>query len=139
MNLVARGCRLCFQFLPAILAAIVLVFAGCSNQPAKLAVDPSSLDFGEVSDELDLSITNLGTQTLTWKITLEQPVSWCLFSPDSGTDDGMALVTVDRSKLSPGVQNAVLVLESNGGNIKVPVSATGPTTGGIEIHEPLPE
>ena len=138
MDRKACGCRQWFSFF-ILLSTIVLFSTQCSDLPPQLSIDPSLLDFGEETDEMELSISNLGNQTMTWKIAFEDSVSWCRFSPDSGTDDGIVLVTIDRSRLLPGVQQVDLVVESNGGTIKVPVSATSTTTGSIEINEPLPE
>ena len=139
MGLKARWLGKGFQLLSMLLYIGVLTLTGCDLKPAELQVNPSSLDFGESSTEQTLSIANLGNEILEWRISFEDSVSWCLFTPTAGIDSRMVTVTVDRSKLLPGKQRAVLLVESNEGNIKIAISATRLSNGGIDIHESLPQ
>ena len=130
------------KWLPVAVLCIGTFFSdGCINTlPADIEVDPVSLDFEDTFTEKNLSIVNLGHETLDWTVALnDSSVTWCSFSPASGSNDGTVTVTVNRSKLLTVNNETALVVFSNGGRKIIPVYAAVLNPGGITIHEPLTE
>lgn len=84
-----------------------------------LAVSPTSLDFGTSTTQLTLSIFNDGGGVLSWNIV--ESLTWLSVSQISGSGFAEVTVTVDRTGLAPGEYNAMITVESNGGNIDVPI------------------
>lgn len=97
--------------------------------PPTLQVNPASLDFGETTTNLNLSVTNAGTGTVNWTINTAGLPAWLSALPNAGSTGPAATqvgVSVVRALLSPGSHSANINFTSNGGNISVPVSITVP-------------
>jgi len=107
--------------------AIVSVSMEVADTP-QLFVRPTSLSFGESTVSQTLSITNIGTGTLSWELGDNQ--LWISLTPTTGTtttETDEITVTVDRSILTPGQFNGTITITSNGGTQSVPVSVTVPS------------
>lgn len=139
MNMTGNGV---IKWLPLAVLCIGTFFSGgcVTTLPADLEVDTVSLDFEDTFTEKNFSIANLGHETLEWTVALDDSsVTWCSFSPASGTEGGTVTVTVNRSKLLTVKNETAIVVFSNGGRKIIPVYAAVFNPGGIAIHEPLPE
>ena len=90
----------------------------------KLSFNPSSMDFGANSNQLELTITNSGGGMLDWQLTKQQ--SWFTLSSTKGSLPGgnshKITVTVIRSDQKPGIYNGTISITSNGGSGKVNVT-----------------
>nr|MBO2471519.1 hypothetical protein [Bacillota bacterium] len=103
--------------------------SGGSPAPApKLAVDKTSLDFGERSSTLSLRISNAGGGRLTWSVSSDR--EWVHAVPAEGENAATVTVFVDRSALEPGQHAGALTIASNGGTATVAVLVTVPESGG---------
>ncbi len=92
-----------------------------------LCVSPTSLDFGSVETSKTFDITNCGTGTLTWNITVDS--NWISVSPTSGSttsETDVITVTLNRSGLNPGDYNGTVTVNSNGGTEQVSVAMNVP-------------
>ncbi|MCD5390663.1 choice-of-anchor D domain-containing protein, partial [candidate division NPL-UPA2 bacterium] len=94
-----------------------------------LEVTPTSLDFGEVivngSSDLDFTVTNDGTGTLTGNASVAAPFSIygeSAFSLEAGED---AQITVRFSPVDTGTVTDTVSFTSNGGNFDGGVSGVG--------------
>ena len=88
-----------------------------------LAVSPLSLDFGSTESIKTFNITNTGGGTLFWGVYEEVP--WIVsVSPQSDIKNGQVKVIIDRNKLTPGNNKAVVSVISNGGGKNVTIKAT---------------
>lgn len=88
-----------------------------------LNVTPKELDFGEETATLAIDITNAGKGTLQWNI--DEDIAWLSCSPVSGTtnkESSPVVVTVSRTEMDRGDYNGTIVVTSNGGSQKIPVS-----------------
>ena len=88
-----------------------------------LNVMPEELDFGEETATLAIDITNAGKGTLQWNI--DEDIAWLSCSPVSGTtnkESSPVVVTVSRTEMDRGDYNGMIVVTSNGGSQKIPVS-----------------
>ena len=88
-----------------------------------LNVMPKELDFGEETATLAIDITNAGKGTLQWNI--DEDIAWLSCSPVSGTtnkESSPVVVTVSRTEMDRGDYNGMIVVTSNGGSQKIPVS-----------------
>ena len=92
-----------------------------------LSVYPTSLNFGENSQQLVINISNNGGGSLNWNITDNQP--WITISPVSGsTMAGVnpVDVTVSRDGMNAGTHSGLITVSSNGGTQTVPVYMRNP-------------
>ena len=99
-------------------------------QPAELVISPSSMNFGELIQSIQLSIDNAGDKELIWEISTSE--SWLSVFPSSGTTNyelDEVTVTVDRSNLSVDSYNANILISSNGGDYILPISMIVPEVG----------
>lgn len=88
-----------------------------------LNVTPKELDFGKETATLAIDITNAGKGTLQWNI--DEDIAWLSCSPISGTtnkESSPVVVTVSRAEMDRGDYNGMIVITSNGGSQKIPVS-----------------
>lgn len=124
------------------------------SEPALISVSPSSLDFGDTSQEMTLVLQNKGGGVLDWN---GRPASgWILLSASSGRIAAGASQTItvraNRSDLAAaGQYQSSVDFTSNGGNknavvlLRVPTSPAGGTpdlnsidaTGGRDVTEEL--
>ena len=87
-----------------------------------LAVNPIALNFGNQASQRTLSILNVGSGTLDWNITVDDPA--IAFSAISGSTTDTptdVTVTLDRTGIAPGSYNAEITVTGNGATIIVPV------------------
>jgi len=97
-----------------------------------LSVSPSSLNFGSVTNNLNLTVKNsqYGDQLNWWVVS--KP-SWVSVNPASGSlgppgGSQTVTATVNRGGLNPGPYNGIINFASNGGSQNVSVSMTVPDT-----------
>ena len=91
-------------------------------EPAYMVVSPLSLNFGQVESNLNLTIKNSGQTELNWQVISDK--SWLSVFPSSGTtnaEEDKIAVSVNRNGLEVGSYSGNLAINSNGGNINVPV------------------
>jgi len=101
-----------------------------------LVVSPTRLNYGQTETILELNIINTGGGTLSWNTSGDQ--NWIFISPTNlervwvrelkGTTGPYETTTiwvrVVRANLMPGTNTANLLVNSNGGNKTVPISAS---------------
>ena len=93
-----------------------------SLQPV-LDVSEMNLDFGEDQTLLPLVISNTGKSSLNWNII--ESTSWISVNPTSGTttvQKSSAIITVDRTGMSPGTYSQLISIVSNGGTKLINIS-----------------
>lgn len=92
-----------------------------------LGVDQATLDFGETTTSKYISISNTGTQSLTFLV--ENIPDWMSVSPTTATIDAGSsksiMISVDRDKMSSS-QSVDLLISSDGGDKSVNISVTKP-------------
>jgi len=96
---------------PAVLTVTI------SNQLTRLAVTPSSLDFGGLLTELSFAISNAGVGNLHWtnSVEYENGSDWMAANPTSGDGNGSVTVAVSRSSLAAGCYTGRVIVASCGG------------------------
>lgn len=132
---------LSFKFFSLFLWALlfyVIVVPGCSVSPPLLNVDTDVLEFGNSLDEQTFWIFNDGGGEMDWKISLEETVPWCSFSPEKGSESGIITVSINRPKVPSGTHSVKLKIESNGGMKEVKILVEGLSEGNIIINILLP-
>ncbi len=97
------------------------------NVPANplLAVEPTSLDFGTNETQKTFAIKNTGSGELNWNISNLPP--WSTVDRNSGTTTtnySLVDVTIDRSGLEAGAYERALRIQSNGGEVALPLYMT---------------
>lgn len=106
------------------------VLPPATKKQAKLDVNPTTLDFGQLSvgqtQKMTLSLADSGTDDLHWNAGTGN-ASWLTLDATSGTVKQGALpqvihVTAQTSGLTPGSYTAHLAINSNGGNAQVAVT-----------------
>jgi len=113
------------------LVNVQLVVTPQSPKPtAKLAVTPTTLDFGalESGTQLTRSVTigNTGTAALNWTVD-NGTANWVILNTLSqtiqpGAQPDTLNVTVDTTNLAAGTQSATLTINSNGGKAQVAIT-----------------
>ncbi|KAB2845873.1 MAG: BACON domain-containing protein, partial [Melioribacteraceae bacterium] len=91
----------------------------------ELNINPASLSFGTDKSSLSFDLKNSGGGKLEWKLTSSE--NWLLFEPSSGettTETEQINVSVNRIGLNSGNYNGIINIESNAGNISIPVEMT---------------
>jgi len=98
---------------------------------ASISVSPASLDFGEASTSMNLSMENGGAGTLTWTVTDDK--DWLSVSPASGsttTESDNIQVSVSRGGLSSGTYTGTITISeattSNTATVSVSMQVTNP-------------
>lgn len=93
------------------------------NAP-QLTVKPTTLDFGDSTNTLPVTIENTGTGTLHWNAGSNS--SWLTVSLDSGTatssSPAIINVSVNRSGLVPNTYQGDITVTTNGGTQSISVS-----------------
>ncbi len=102
------------------------------------------MNSGEASS-LSISISNVGSGTLTWSVIDDQP--WIILNPTTGTNSGTVEVKINTAGLSPGSYAGTIMITSNGGtkkgsinlNILPPSTSTStiPTATQTSIQTPV--
>jgi len=92
-------------------------------QPAQLLITPTSLNFGQIETNLNLTINNGGDEELSWQVASDQ--SWLTTFPSTGTtttETDEIVATINRGGLEVGNYSGNLSFTSNGGDFIVPVA-----------------
>ncbi len=106
------------------------VLSPATKKQAKLDVNPTTLDFGQLSvgqtQKMTLSLADSGTDDLRWNAGTGN-ASWLTLDSTSGTVKQGALpqvihVMAQTSGLTPGSYTAHLAINSNGGTAQVAVT-----------------
>ncbi len=113
-------------------ALVIVQLQVVSSVPkqARLAVTPTTLDFGQLQvgqqSTLNVAVSNGGIDVLNWKANTGN-TSWLALYPDTGTIKPGAVpqtiqVTANTANLLPGNYSATLQISSNGGNASIQVT-----------------
>jgi serine protease len=105
----------------AVLAALTSIGSTPADNP-RLVASSTSLNFGALTNELDLSLVNGGKGDLELlAITISEP--WLSISPTSVDDNDLGdyTITVNRNGLSAGVYAADLAVQSSVNSLSVRV------------------
>ena len=94
--------------------------------PARLAVSPEILDFGENNQSLTITIKNTGQENMSWTISKASNLNWIKsFSASTGkiigTSENQIIVEIDRSKLESGANEStiqVIASAEDGGKLE---------------------
>ena len=89
--------------------------------------EPEALDFGPVNTAMDLTLTNLGTGSITYALSADR--EWIYLDKRSGTfkTNDVVRVSVDRSKVSPGnTYSGSLTVTVGADRLTVPVTMQNP-------------
>jgi len=90
--------------------------------PPELIIDPVSLDFGAEVLALQIGLSYLGADTLSWSAAPGQ--DWLTVDPAAGTtttETDLITVVVDRSGLAPGSHEGEVAVLTSVGDVTVPV------------------
>jgi hypothetical protein len=104
--------------------AEIEIFVDIIDNSPYLSVDPSSINFGIIKSRESLSqtlnISNKGRQNLFGSIQCSQ--TWLKTSQDRFVANQISLeISIDPSSLRNGRHQAELTIQSNGGNIIIPI------------------
>ena len=95
-------------------------------QPGELEVSTAELEFGETTNQQQLTVTNAGGQALEWQATPAQ--SWIVVAPNNGRlapgDKQIVTLTVDRTDQPAGAIQGSVDFISEAGSRSVSVAAT---------------
>ena len=95
-------------------------------QPGVLEVSTAALEFGETTNQKQLTVSNAGGQALEWQATPAQ--SWIEVAPNSGRlspgDEQIVTLTVDRTDQPAGAIQGSVDFTSEAGSRSVSVAAT---------------
>jgi hypothetical protein len=95
----------------------------------QLSVTPTSLNFGNSTDSLIITVKNEGGGTLNWNAGVGT-YTWIGLSPNQGTlrykQSQSVTATVDRRVLSPGSYSGTISFTSNAGGQTISVSMVVP-------------
>lgn len=98
--------------------------------PAVITADRNLLDFGETLNTLSFTIVNRGYTKMTYRIE-RGSCSWIKVNPEEDAiqsgETATIVVTIDRSLLASGDNEAMIVVRSlnGGGNTEIKVTAIG--------------
>ena len=128
-----------------VLVAVKLTVVPPGQPQTRMSISPDSLDFGNqiigTQSTLPLTISNLGTQVLNWKVNAGN-TKWMTLSNNSGTIRPGGLpqtiyITADARTLTLGSYSTTLQFTSNGGNAKPGIKLTV-TSSPSPLPLPLP-
>jgi len=122
-----------------ILTGVAIALFALPNDP-ELSIDPDPINFNFRHDTQaqTFSIWNEGGGTLDWEVRSDQ--DWIIVSPNSGTNSGTIVVSVNSAGMSPDNHMGSIILTSNVGTktgrislfieeaVPVLTSTTTPTT-----------
>ncbi|MFH2144211.1 MAG: hypothetical protein ABIJ97_17420 [Bacteroidota bacterium] len=99
------------------------IISSCDKiMPAELLVKPTTLNFGEVANSMNINVINTGDEKLDWRVDTNYFIQpWISYSPFSGSNEGNITVSVNRDTLAHGSYNGELHIFSNGGVAKVDI------------------
>jgi parallel beta-helix repeat protein len=103
-------------------------------------IDVTAIEGSTTSRTESFSISNSGSGTLDWTVTVNVPgnADWLSVNPSSGTGSGMVTVTIDSSGLSVGsYTGTVTVSSTNAINSPQPVTVTLTINLGQDLEEPF--
>ena len=129
------------------LVAIQLQVVSTVPKQARLAVTPTTLDFGQLQagqqSTLNVAVGNGGTDVLNWTANTGN-ASWLALYPATGTVKPGAVpqiiqVTANTANLLPGNYSATLQISSNGGIISVQVILVVPRPQSPPQPQPTPQ
>ena len=98
-----------------------------SVQGIQVKADPEALDFGPVNTAMDLTLTNLGTGSVTYALSADR--EWIHLDKSGGTfkTNDVVRVSVDRSKVSAGsTYSGTLTVTIGADRLTVPVTMQNP-------------
>lgn len=103
----------------------ILFFSSCEKEKDKpiLNVNPSSLFFTQDNGEAYIVITNTGENELSWEIV--NAPAWITVSKLNGqitTEADSILFTINTIELDLGEYSDEIIINSNGGNVKVKIT-----------------
>ena len=99
--------------------------------PSELAVSPTSLSFGSMTNTMEVTIGNNGFEALSWSLEIPEDAPWlsASLSQNSGVQTGSADAvefTVSRTGLPGGDYSTVVDVTSNGGDAQITVTMSVP-------------
>ncbi|MFA6469258.1 MAG: carboxypeptidase regulatory-like domain-containing protein [Bacteroidota bacterium] len=89
-----------------------------------LSVVPAILAFDSIQSSASLSIANVGGGALNWVVSKNQ--DWINTSISSGIDNSQVEVSINRTGLNGGTHSGNILIQSNGGDINLPVTMKVP-------------
>jgi BACON domain-containing protein len=102
-----------------------------ASKPAHLTANATTLDFGQVGAgtvaSQSITLGNDGQQVLTWTASADGSGWWGIANPGGSIQPGGSsslTVTIKTAGLSSGSHAGVLVIDSNGGTVSVPIQVT---------------
>ena len=121
-----------------VLTGVAIVLFALPN-PLELSIDPDPINFNFRHDTQaqTFSIWNEGGGNLDWEVRSDQ--DWIIVSPNSGTNSGTIVVSVNSAGMSPDNYMGSIILTSNVGSktgrislfieepVHIPISTTTPT------------
>lgn len=107
-----------------VILVVLLVVTACPSSevgkptPPELTVE-GGLDFAKTKVKLSLTIKNSGGETLEWSSNIER--DWLTLDPQKGSvkTEQEVTVSLDRTKLSAGVNQSKLVISAKKNNVDV--------------------
>jgi 3-keto-disaccharide hydrolase/BACON domain-containing protein len=108
---------------------VIVLFALPDETEFSVDPDPINFNFRHNTQPQTFSIWNKGGGTLDWEVRSDQ--DWIIVSPNSGTNSGTIVVSVNSAGMSPDNHMGSIILTSN----------VGTKTGRISllIEEPIPK
>lgn len=113
------------------LIQVMMAVASTPSQP-QLSVSTNALDFGSTLNQLNFSVSNTGTGSLTFSVADAEnpPINWLSLSTAGttlGTGQSLQITAnANRGILAPGAYAATINLTSNGGAASIQVSLNVP-------------
>ncbi len=129
------------------LVTVQLQVVSSAPKQARLAVTPTTLDFGQLQvgqqSTLNVAISNGSTDALNWNASTGN-TSWLALYPGTGTVEPGAVpqiiqVTANTANLLPGNYSATLQINSNGGTTSVQVVLVVPRPQSPLQPQPTPQ
>ena len=113
-----------FTVLTLVLSFAVFSILGLTGCPLfggdglpSVNASPSSLNFGLTETEKQITVRNIGYGTLHWSATIITPSSaWVSMIPESGSDAGIIVVSVNRSLMTTGLNQAKVRIKADSAN-----------------------
>ena len=107
------------------------IFIAGGQAPAELIVEPESFEIEMQPDEIlteYLELKNIGEETLSYTLSLSNPVTWMSLDPMSGNiagnDSVNVEITFDSSELTPDVYTCQIIITDDREETIIPVTLT---------------